>query len=70
MAGGKARSRIPQKPQISRISPPEASAIFNRCEHILEDSRELLENLRNAGIAELLARLDDLTLQLAIQPDS
>jgi hypothetical protein len=70
MAGGKARSRIPQKPQISRISPTEASAIFNRCEHILEDSRELLENLRNAGIAELLARLDDLTLQLAIQPDS
>jgi hypothetical protein len=70
MAGSKARSRIPQKPQIPRISAAEASAIFTRCEHILEGSHELLENPRNAGIAELFARLDDLTLQLAIQPDS
>jgi hypothetical protein len=70
MAGSKARSRIPQKPQIPRISAAEASAIFTRCEHILEGSHELLENLRNAGIAELFARLDDLKLQLAIQPDS
>jgi hypothetical protein len=36
----------------------------------LEDSRELLANLRNAGISELFARLDDAVLQLAIQPDS
>ena len=70
MAGSKARSRIPQKPQIPRIPAAEASAIFKRCEHILEGSHEILENLRNVGIAELFARLDDLTLQLAIQPDS
>jgi hypothetical protein len=70
MAGSNARSRIPQKPQIPRIPAAEASAIFNRCEHILEDSRELLANLRNAAIAELFGRLDDLTLQLALQPDS
>jgi hypothetical protein len=70
MAGSKARSRIPQKPQIPRMAAAEASAAFNRCEHILEESRGVLENLRKVGIAELFARLDDLTLQLAIQPDS
>jgi hypothetical protein len=59
-----------QKPQIPRIPAAEASAIFHRCEHILEDSRDLLENLRNAGITELFARFDDSVLQLAIQPDS
>ncbi|HEY6373760.1 MAG TPA: hypothetical protein VIX37_24525 [Candidatus Sulfotelmatobacter sp.] len=67
MAGSKARNRIPQ---IPRIPEAEASAIFNRCEHILEDSHELLANLHSAGIAELFARLDDLTLRLVIQPDS
>ena len=70
MAVRKARSRIREKSQIPRIPAAEASAIFNRCEHMLEDSRELLANLRSAGIAELFSRLDDLTLRLAVQPDS
>ncbi len=70
MAGSKARSRISAKPHIPRIPAAEASAIFNRCEHILEGSRELMANLRCAGISELFRRLDDRVLQLAIQPDS
>lgn len=70
MAGRKAERRARPKPQISRILPSDASAIFKRCEQILEDSRELLGNLPSVGIAELFAHLDDAVLQLAIQPDS
>lgn len=70
MAGRKAARRVRSKPQIPRILPSDASAIFKRCEQILEGSRELLGNLPGVGIAELLARLDDSVLQLAIQPDS
>lgn len=58
------------KPQIPRIPPAEASRILQRCEHILDKSRELLANLRTAGIAELFARLDDAVLELTIQPDA
>lgn len=71
MAGSKPRRRMMRsKPQIPRIPPAEASRILQRCEHILDKSRELLANLRTAGIAELFARLDDAVLQLAIQSDS
>ncbi len=70
MAGRKAERRARPKPQIPRILPSDASAILERCGQILEGSRELLANLRNVGIAEFFARLDDSVLQLAIQPDS
>lgn len=70
MAGRKAETRVRSKPKIPRILPSDVSAIFKRCEQILEGSRELLGNLPSLGIAELFARLDDSVLQLAIQPDS
>ena len=70
MAGRKAKRRVRSQPEIPRILPSEASAILERCEHILEGSGELLGNLRSVGIAELFAHLDDSVLQLAIQPDS
>src|SRR5437016_13872646 len=70
MAGRKGERRVRSKPQIPRILPSEPSVILERCEQILEGSRELLANLRSVGIAELFARLDDSVLQLAIQPDS
>jgi hypothetical protein len=70
MAGRKAERRVRSKPQIPCILPSEASAILERCERILEGSRELLGDLQSVGIAELFARLDDSVLQLAIQPDS
>ena len=70
MAGRKAAKPVRSKPRIPRIRPADASRIRERCENILEGSRELLVNLRSVGIAELFARLDDSVLQLAIQPDS
>jgi len=70
MSGSKDRSRVAAKQKIPRIPPAEASAIFKRCEQLLEKSRELLLNLRSAGISELLGRMDDRMLQLAIQPDA
>jgi hypothetical protein len=70
MAGRKAERRVRSKPQIPCILPSDASAILERCERILEGSRELLGDLQSVGIAELFARLDDSVLQLAIQPDS
>ena len=56
------------KPQIPHILPSDASAIRERCDQILEGSRELLAHLQNVGVAELFTRLDDSVLQLAIQP--
>ena len=70
MADRKAERLVRSKPRVPRILPPDASAIFERCEQILEASRELLANLRSVGIRELFARLDDSVLQLALQPDS
>ena len=70
MAVRKAQRNVRSKPQIPRILPSEASAILERCDHILKGSDELLRNLQSVGIAELFARLDDSVLQLAIQPDS
>jgi hypothetical protein len=70
MAGRKAERRVRSKRRIPHIPPSDASLILERCEQILEGSRELLANLRSIGIAELFARLDDSVLQLAIQPDS
>ena len=70
MAARKAAKPVRPKPRIPRIRPADASKILERCENILKGSRELLANLRTAGIAELFARLDDSVLQLAIQPDS
>ena len=69
MSGSKARSRAAAKQQTPRIRPAEASAIFKRCEQVLDESRELLLNLRSAGISELFGRMDDRMLHLAIQPD-
>jgi len=70
MSGSKARSRVAAKQKVPRIRPAEASAIFKRCEQLLEESRALLLNLRSSGISELLGRMDDRMLQLAIQPDA
>ena len=69
MAGRKAAKPLRPKPQIPRIRPADASHILERCENILEGSRELLASLGSAGIRELFARLDDSVLQLALQPD-
>jgi hypothetical protein len=70
MAGRKAERHVRSKRRIPYIPPSDAPPILERCEQILEGSRELLTNLRSVGIAELFARLDDSVLQLAIQPDS
>lgn len=70
MRSNKARSRVSAKQQVPRIRPAEAAKILEKCGRVLENSRDLLGNLRCAGLGELLGRLDDKMLQLAIQPDS
>ena len=70
MASRKGERHVRPKRCFPHIPPSDASRILERCEKILESSRELLANLRSVGIAELFARLDDSILQLAIQPDS
>lgn len=70
MPGSKARSRIAAKPQFPRIRPTEAAHILEQLGGVFESSGNLLWNLRSAGFGQLLARLDDRMLQLAVQPDS
>lgn len=69
MARTKAHNRATARQQIPRIRPAEAALIQRDVEHLLDNSQALLSNLRSAGIAELLRRLDVRMLQLAIQPD-
>jgi hypothetical protein len=70
MRASKASRRVLTKQQVPRLRPGEAAQILEECERVLEHSGGLLETLRSTGIEKLLARLDDKTLQLAIQPDS
>jgi hypothetical protein len=59
-----------EKQHVARIRPRNAAKIFRECEALLEGSSDLVRNLRDAGFVELLNRLHDKILQLAIQPDS
>lgn len=56
--------------KIPRIGSAEACELLERCGRVLDNSRDLLANLRLVGLGELFARLDDRVLQLAIQPDA
>lgn len=69
MVQRKAHSRAASRQQIPRIRPAEAERILQEIEHLLDKSQALLVDLSSIGIAELLRRLDDSMLQLAIQPD-
>ena len=69
MARMKAHCRADPQREIPRIGPAEAALIQRDIEHLLDDSQAFLSNLRSTGIAELLRRLDDKMLRLAIQPD-
>src|ERR1700676_2837195 len=65
-SGNRGRNR--QK--IPRIGPEEAARAFAQCEHLLDRSPVLVENMRQAGFARFLAPLHDQILELAVQPDS
>ena len=69
MAQRKARSRAASRQEIPRIRPAEAMRILRNLEHLLDNSQAVLADLSSVGIGELLRRLDDRMLQLAIQPD-
>ena len=69
MAQRKGHSRAVPRQEIPRIRPAEAARILHDIEHLLDNSQALLADLSSVGIAELLRRLDDRMLQLAIQPD-
>jgi hypothetical protein len=69
MAQRKAHRRAAPPQQIPRILPAEAVRILHDIEHLLDNSKALLADLSSVGIAELLRRLNDRMLQLAIQPD-
>jgi hypothetical protein len=69
MAQRKGHSRAVPRQEIPRIRPAEAARILHDIEHLLDNSQALLADLGSVGIAELLRRLDDRMLQLAIQPD-
>lgn len=70
MSGKRRRGGSSSKLKMSRIRPPEAEAILNQCRDVLAKSSDLLANLRTAGLGELLARLDEKILALALQPDA
>ena len=65
-AGNRGRDRQ----TIPRIGPEEAARVFAQCEHLLEGSPVLVENLRKVGFARFLAPLHEDILKLAVQPDS
>ena len=69
MAQRKAHRRAAPRQEVPRIRPAEAARILHEIEYLLENSQAVLAELRSVGIAELLRRLDDRMLQLAIQPD-
>lgn len=48
----------------------EAERIFAHCEHLLDGSGALCQNLRQAGFSRFLSQLDDKILALALQPDT
>ncbi|MGA8430883.1 MAG: hypothetical protein WB729_13750 [Candidatus Sulfotelmatobacter sp.] len=62
------RGRDRQK--IPRIGSNEAAQIFEQCEHLLDSSSVLVENLRQMGFAHFLVPLNEQILELAVQPDS
>jgi len=70
MSRSRARSGIPSKQKVPRMRPAAAAAVLEQCRKTLDDCRDLLRNLRQAGLGQLLTKLDDKVLQLAIQPDS
>ena len=69
MAQRKAHSRAASRQEIPRIRPAEAARILHEIEHLLDNSQPVLADLSSVEIGELLRRLDDRMLQLAIQPD-
>ena len=63
-------NRRRNKQQIPRITSKEAERIFAHCEHLLDGSGSLCQNLREAGFSRFLSQLDDKILALAVQPDT
>ncbi|MFZ0862289.1 MAG: hypothetical protein WCA27_05595 [Candidatus Sulfotelmatobacter sp.] len=63
-------NRRRDKQQIPRIASEEAERIFAHCEHLLDGSGALCQNLRQAGFSRFLSQLDDKILALAVQPDT
>lgn len=63
-------NRRRNKQTIPRIASKEAERIFADCEHLLDGSGALCQNLRQAGFSRFLSQLDDKILALAVQPDT
>ena len=63
-------NRRRNKQTIPRIASKEAERIFAHCEHLLDGSEALCQNLRQAGFSRFLSQLDDEILALAVQPDT
>ncbi|MCU1305602.1 MAG: hypothetical protein JWN45_297 [Acidobacteriaceae bacterium] len=70
MRGSSSTRFAPVKQQIPRIEPREAAKILKQCERFLEDAQDHLRQLHAFGFAEILGRMSDDILRLAIQPDS
>ena len=62
------RGRNRQK--VPRIGSKEAARVFEQCEHLLDSSSVVVEDLRHMGFARFLAPLNEQILELAVQPDS
>jgi hypothetical protein len=63
-------NRRRNRQKIPRIGPEEAARIFAQCEHLLDNSGDLVASLRTARFALLLTQLPARSLELAVQPDS
>jgi hypothetical protein len=70
MRGSRNKNFAPVKQQIPRIGPRDAAKILKQCERFLEDAQDQLRQLHGFGFAEILGRMSDDILRLAIRPDS
>jgi hypothetical protein len=70
MRGSRSKNVAPVKQQIPRIGPKDAAKILKQCERFLGDAQDQLRQLHGFGFAEILGRMSDDMLRLAIQPDS
>jgi hypothetical protein len=65
-----AEVRMRNKQSIPRIEPKNAARIFAKLERLMDDSGELVANLRSDGFGQFLSELEESVLELAVQPDS
>ncbi len=70
MAGHEMRRQAVAKQRIPRIRAAEAGKLLEECDVFLRSSRDLLANLRSAGIGALFKAISERVLLLAVQPDA